>query len=51
MEQTREQDAWSDDKQLLDWFRLCFHEKEEPESRADVLRRKLSTLFVSSSYK
>ena len=46
-----ERDAWTDDKQLLDWHRICFQETEQLETKADVLRRKLAYLSVASSFK
>ena len=50
-ENKMEEAAWSDESQLLDWQRLAFENADEPSKKADVIRRQLATLVVSSCHK
>lgn len=46
-----EDSAWSDESQLLDWQRLAFENTDDPSKKADVIRRQLAALVVSSCHK
>lgn len=46
-----EDSVWSDESQLLDWQRLAFENADDPSKKADVIRRQLAALVVSSCHK